>query len=53
MFNWYVSKLQVKEAKPKRSKQSKLPKLPVNYNGSKVIPGNHKVEFKKASEIKL
>lgn len=47
-----MSKLQVKESKPRMNKQSKLPKPKFNHNGSKVIPGQHQVIFEKAKEIK-
>lgn len=40
--------------KPRRCKQSIIPgeKKGKYYNGSKSIPGEHPVKFKKASEIK-
>lgn len=40
-----------KQERPKRCEQSILPKTPKTYNGSKSIPGNHKVVFSKASEV--
>lgn len=40
-----------KKERPKREKQAKIPKSPPDYNGSKSVPGQHKVEFNKAKNI--
>ena len=40
-----------KRESPKRCKQARLPKKPRFEPKSKIIPGNHKVEFKRASEL--
>jgi hypothetical protein len=39
--------------KPTRKieKQSIIPKPPIDYNKSKPVPGKHKPNFKKASEL--
>lgn len=50
MFNFwpktgdYVHK-RIKESKPKRNKQSRLPKKPRFEPPAKIIPGNHPIVF--------
>lgn len=51
-MSWlYALERQSKKRKPKREKQSKLPKKPRFEPRSKIIPGNHPVIFKKAKEV--
>ena len=48
----YVHTIKKYNRKPKRDKQSIIPKPPKVEPPTKVIPGKHDVIFKKASEIK-